>query len=417
MAQKFKGNVNVEGNLNLPNTTANRVLVSDVSKNITPSTVTDTELSRLSGITSNVQDQLDDKIDLTEKGANNGVATLDAGGKIPATQLPNSVMEYLGNWNATTNSPTLADGVGNNGDVYRVNVAGTQNLGSGSISFNIGDFVIYNGTIWEKSVNSNDVVSVNGQQGVVVLDTDDIAEGSNQYFTNERAQDAVGTILQDTFSIDLNYNDTTNEISATVLPAGVDHDQLQNFVANEHIDHSSVEIQTQSNSGLSGGGNITTTRSLVVDIIGTTEETSADNSDSILIYDNSATARRRMSRGNFLSGLSLASVGDINEASFSGANNQTTFANVTGFNFSTTTVRGFSALVTVTLNATTDLFETFTFTGTNVNGSFVMEQSSVGDTTGVVFDITSSGQIRYTSPNSGGFVSLTIKFRAQVLGV
>lgn len=130
-------------------------------------------------------------IQSSEKGSNSGVATLDAGGKIPAAQLPNTVMEYKGNWNATTNSPTLVDGTGNAGDVYRVNVAGTQDLGSGAIIFAIGDWVVYSGTIWEKSINSNSVVSVNGQQGVVSLSTTDIPQGTNLYFTTAAARTAV----------------------------------------------------------------------------------------------------------------------------------------------------------------------------------------------------------------------------------
>lgn len=138
------------------------------------------------------QSELANYIETSEKGAPNGVAELDAGGKVPATQLPNSIMEYKGNWDASTNSPTLADGTGDPGDVYRVSVAGTQDLGSGPITFNVGDFVIYSGTIWEKSINSNEVVSVNGYTGVVDLDTDDIDEGStNLYFTDARAQTAV----------------------------------------------------------------------------------------------------------------------------------------------------------------------------------------------------------------------------------
>lgn len=58
-------------------------------------------------------------------------------------------MEFKGNYDASSNTPTLADGTGNAGDVYRVNVAGTQDLGSGSQTFAIGDWVVYNGTIWE----------------------------------------------------------------------------------------------------------------------------------------------------------------------------------------------------------------------------------------------------------------------------
>lgn len=77
---------------------------------------------------------------------------------------------------------------------------------------------------------------------------------------NEAAQDAVGTILTDTASIDFTYTDATPSITATVLPAGVDHNALSNFVANKHIDHSAVSIT--AGTGLSGGGDITASRTL-----------------------------------------------------------------------------------------------------------------------------------------------------------
>jgi len=92
-----------------------------------------------------------DGIPASEKGAPNGVATLDGFGKVPVAQLPNAIMEFKGTWDASTNTPTLADGTGDNGDVYLVTVAGTQDLGSGPIIFDVNNFVIYNGTIWEKS--------------------------------------------------------------------------------------------------------------------------------------------------------------------------------------------------------------------------------------------------------------------------
>jgi hypothetical protein len=77
---------------------------------------------------------------------------------------------------------------------------------------------------------------------------------------NEAAQDAVGTILTDTASVDFTYNDAGNTISAAVLPAGVNHDALQNFVANEHINHSAVVLT--AGVGLSGGGDITASRTI-----------------------------------------------------------------------------------------------------------------------------------------------------------
>ena len=359
-------------------------------------------------------------IELAEKGANNGVATLDAGGKIPSAQLPNTVMEFQGAWNASTNTPTLIDGTGNAGDVYRVSVAGTQDLGSGSQTFEVGDFVIYSGSIWQESPASDGVVSVNGQQGIVSLDSDDISEGAtNLYFSDERAQDAVGTILVDSSSIDFTYNDGTPSITAVVLPAGVDHDSLNNFVANEHVDHSSVSIATAANtSGLSGGGDITATRNLVVDINGTTAETSADNADKVLIYDNSATALKSMTRANFLSGIAVNSAGDINESTFSGLVNNTADQTVTGLAFNNAVVRSFKAQVSVVIDATADLFAVYELQGIQRGADWQMSQAYTGDSiTSFSFNITSAGQVRVTIGNITGFSAATLKFRALTTGV
>lgn len=58
-------------------------------------------------------------------------------------------------------------------------------------------------------------------------DTDDVPEGAtNQYFTNERAQDAVGTILTDTASVNFTYDDAGNQITADVLLTGITHNLL-----------------------------------------------------------------------------------------------------------------------------------------------------------------------------------------------
>lgn len=92
-------------------------------------------------------------IPYAEKGANNGVATLDSVGHVPLSQLPASVVEYKGTWDASTNTPPLADGTGVSGYFYIVSVGGTQNLGSGAITFFAGDWVLYNGTVWERASN------------------------------------------------------------------------------------------------------------------------------------------------------------------------------------------------------------------------------------------------------------------------
>ena len=105
-----------------------------------------------------------------------GVATLDAGGTVPLSQIPASIqggVSYQGTWNATTNSPTLTSSVGTKGYYYVVSVAGSTNL-NGITTWNIGDWAIFNGTAWEKIDNTDAVTSVNGQTGTVVLTAADI---------------------------------------------------------------------------------------------------------------------------------------------------------------------------------------------------------------------------------------------------
>jgi hypothetical protein len=113
----------------------------------------------------------------------------------------------------------------------------------------------------------------------------------------------------------------------------------------------------------------------------------------------------------------ITSPGDLDDTAFSFANNQSAAANVTGFAFANATVRSFKALVSVSVDATTDLFEVVEIEGIHKGSEWDYSISTAGDVTGVVFSITSAGQIQYTSPSFAGFVSGTIKFRALTTAV
>jgi len=91
------------------------------------------------------------KEDVANKDQPLGYAGLDANGRIATTALPLEAIVYRGVWDASTNTPTLANGTGTTGDVYRVSVAGSQDLGAGSENYAVGDWVTYNGTVWERS--------------------------------------------------------------------------------------------------------------------------------------------------------------------------------------------------------------------------------------------------------------------------
>lgn len=115
-----------------------------------------------------------DFIPNSARGVAGGVATLDSSGRIPFSQLPESAMEFLGQWDASTNTPHLEDGVGTNGDFYIVSTGGTVNFGTSAsprnITFYPNDRVVYDGgySEWFR-LPAGAVSSVNGMSGAVVL--------------------------------------------------------------------------------------------------------------------------------------------------------------------------------------------------------------------------------------------------------
>ena len=135
-------------------------------------------------------------IPLVQKGNALGVVPLNASTKIDAIYLPAGGPVYKGTWNADTNTPTLANGTGTSGDLYIVSVAGTQNLGSGSITFAVGDEAVYNGTIWEKVAASVvGVTTFNTRSGDVTLQSGDVTNAlSNSSIVNSKLVNSSFTV-------------------------------------------------------------------------------------------------------------------------------------------------------------------------------------------------------------------------------
>lgn len=87
-------------------------------------------------------------------------------------------LRYQGTWDANANSPFLQSGVGTQGYYYVVSVAGTTNL-DGVTDWQVGDWAVFNGSVWQKIDNSDAVQSVNGKVGVVVLTASDVGATPN----------------------------------------------------------------------------------------------------------------------------------------------------------------------------------------------------------------------------------------------
>jgi hypothetical protein len=104
------------------------------------------------------------------------VLTVNAKGVITSATTASFTggLSYQGSWDAATNTPTLASSVGVNGYYYIVSVAGSTNL-NGITDWQIGDWAIFNGTVWQKIDQTNLVSSVNGQVGAVSIAYADLA--------------------------------------------------------------------------------------------------------------------------------------------------------------------------------------------------------------------------------------------------
>lgn len=83
-----------------------------------------------------------------------------------------------------------------------------------------------------------------------------------------------------------------NYMSPFVGSITASHDDLTDVVANEHIDHSTVSVNTASLSGLSGGGTIAANRSHILDVSNLTSETTLAISDTLVIDDGTATNKK-----------------------------------------------------------------------------------------------------------------------------
>lgn len=70
------------------------------------------------------------------------------------SQLTGGV-NYQGTWDASANSPALASGVGTKGWYYKVTTAGTTAI-DGNSDWNVNDWIIFNGTTWDKVDNSEE---------------------------------------------------------------------------------------------------------------------------------------------------------------------------------------------------------------------------------------------------------------------
>lgn len=403
MAKKFQGdievknNAQVDGKITQPNETASRALQINGSGELESSSVTTTELGYVSGVTSAIQTQIDSKAASTDVVLRDGTQAFTGEQSMGSNKLTNLA------------APTAANDAARKADVDAA-IAGQKTKDPVDLVATSNITLSGEQTI-DGVLTSTSRVLVNGQTSSVDNGIYVTAAGAwsraADFDGNPGGEVRLGnTVLVTAGTSNTNavYRlNTTNAADDTDIQVGSEELQFTIFSRAESI---------AAGDGISKSG-----LTLSVDIDGTAAETAADDADTILIYDDSASLLRKQTRANFLSGLPQESAGDLNETSFAGANNQTSAANVTGFAFANGTVRSFKAHGSIVVDATADLYETFEIEGIQRSADWVISDTRTGDNSGIVFTITNAGQVQYTSLNYTGFVSLDIKFRAITTSV
>jgi hypothetical protein len=110
---------------------------------------------------------------------------------------------------------------------------------------------------------SGAVSSVNTQTGDVVLDTDDIAEGSNEYYTDAKVE-ANSAVVANTAKVGITPTQAS-EIAANTLKTGITTQQANDIVANNAkvtrrpITAGGNTLETSESLTLTAGSNVTIT--------------------------------------------------------------------------------------------------------------------------------------------------------------
>lgn len=204
------------------------------------------------------------------------------------------------------------------------------------------------------------------------------------------------------------------------------------------IDDTSESLSPTNGGSLVSKGGVSISKNLQVGNtvqIYSTENASSLTSGGALTLAGGASVGKKLYVGTNLIVNSkdvTPSLGDISRETRSlGNNNQSTQANISNFIFDNNIVRSFNSIMSVEVlflqpgeqgyieNATsTSLYATYEIKGIQKNNAWSINYTHIGDTTNIVFSITNSGQVQYTSPDYGGnFKELAFRFRATTTSI
>lgn len=190
-----------------------------------------TEISERESADIDLQSQIDvlgiSKINVSEKGQVNGVATLNVNGKVPLSQMNDALLGNV-HWKGFYDGVVMAGCTDPALNGLPLPTASSDNQGwyficlasftLSSINYSLGDWIISNGTDWGKVDNTDAVSSVFGRVGTITAqngdyNTSQVAESTDKRYLSDAEKAKVQAPIQITITTAVNITNATTDVS------------------------------------------------------------------------------------------------------------------------------------------------------------------------------------------------------------
>ena len=213
----------------------------------------------------------------------------------------------------------------------------TDTGGDGSLSYSSGVFT-YTGPsaaetrahISVSDAGGDGSLAYNSGTGVITYTGPSASETRAHFSGSTGITLSSGAISITNSGVSAGTYGTSNDVSQITVNAqgqitsasdvAIDHDALSNFVANEHIDHTAVTLT--AGNGLSGGGDISASRTFALDLNELSSATVDVSADSIAIIDATDNSSKKESIADLVSAMAgsglSATNGVLSQSGFTG---------------------------------------------------------------------------------------------------
>jgi hypothetical protein len=322
---------------------------------------------------------------------------IDTGNVGIGTTSPSNTLDVSGTARITTSLTT--------GALYSTNQT-TTNIVTTNIT---ASSIIVTGGSLNATFNSNTIGNIFTTGGSIGIGTTSPSASLHINTTNTFGHLYSGNVLQNRRIVLWNMNNNIHQFVGFGVNSNTLRYQVETTAANHIFYAASSTTNSDELMRITGVGNVV--------ISGSTSTTSVSSGS---LYSTNQTTTNivstAISSGNVIvnNNLNISGISSFFGGSFSANNNVTSASTVTGLLFPSATVRSFIATLNINISKPSgNLNSTVTLEGTQLDSGWILYDSALGDSTGLVFTINSSGQILYTSPNYIGWVSTTIRFEAH----